>query len=96
MTKKQIIEEIYAPSCFSGCIILSDFIRVANYLIEEYGDAQVRLDSGYNNISTMLYVAREETDEEYEKRIRVEEEMNRVKKERDRKIYEKLKKEFEQ
>lgn len=95
MKKLKVTEEIYADSCFSGCRILSDFITVANYLIEKHGDVPVYLDAGYNNISTTLIIEREETDEEYQKRTRINKAVKQVKKERDRKLYEKLKKEFE-
>jgi len=89
--KLKIVEDVYADSCFSGCYILSDFITVANRLIEMYGDVNVRLDAGYNSVETILEIEREETNEEFARRT-TREEMNKITR---RKTYEKLKKEFE-
>lgn len=51
-------------------------------LIEKYGDdAVLHVDSGYNNISEHISFVREETDKEYQQRLK-DEERDRVAKEK--------------
>lgn len=71
--------------------MLGDVLRVVMNLIEKYGpETQIEFDSGYNNIDERLLLSREETDKEYEERIKKE---NKIV-EKERREYERLKKKF--
>lgn len=70
-------------------------------LIEQYGDAGLDIDAGYNNVSARILIQREETEQEYQKRLKKEareKEEAKQKKEkqeaRERKEYERLKEKF--
>lgn len=71
-------------------------------LIELYGDADLDIDSGYSNVTVRILTQREETEQEYQKRLKKEareKQESLAKKERqqakEREQYERLKKKFE-
>jgi hypothetical protein len=90
---KSIDEEI-----FEGELkVISDDI---SRLISEFGENTVlRLDSGYSNISANISFEREETDDEYKKRLIKEENEEKKRSKKEQKEYEqylKLKAKFEE
>lgn len=71
-------------------------------LIELYGDADLDIHSGYSNVTVRILTQREETDKEYQQRLKKEakeKQESLAKKERqqakEREQYERLKKKFE-
>lgn len=67
---------------------LIDIQHKINELIEEYGEeSSITLDSGYNNISIDISFEREETDEEYQERLKKEETANKKKMKQEEREY---------
>lgn len=102
MTKKIISVSESAREQITDYCSLNSVLECVERLIDKYGEgARVDFDSGYNNISEMITYEREETDREYQNRLKKEEhdktksDKAKVKKEADeRKEYERLKKKY--
>lgn len=91
---KDADELIYSSSLF-------EMREQLDKLIAKYGDADLDIDAGYNNVSACILIQREETDQEYQKRLKKEvreKQEAKAKKEkqeiRERKQYERLKEKF--
>lgn len=91
---KDVDELIYSTSLF-------EMREQLDKLIAEYGDADLDIDSGYSNITARIIIQREETEQEYQKRLKKEsreKQEAKAKKEkqeaRERKEYERLKEKF--
>ena len=96
MTKK-LIKETTSVECYSFEGKLEEIIEMLQDW-KEAGWAGIEIDYYEDGNHYQLYKHREETDKEYDKRMRVIEKQKAEKlkdKERRRKEYEKLKKEFE-
>lgn len=96
MNKKKMIENKFSVDDYFDVGTIDEWISTLNILKEKYdGSSELIIDSGYNNCSFILRQERLETDDEFNKRI--ENEQNSLMKEKDKrkKLYEKLKKEFE-
>ena len=99
MTKKLVTVAESAREQITEYNSLKSIRDAVNRLIRQYGEAAtVYFDSGYNNISETITYNREETDEEYQKRLKDEtreSEQIKMKKDRqedkERKEYERLK-----
>ena len=102
MSKKTITVSESAREQLTDYSSLKSVRDAVNRLIREYGEgAGIEFDSGYNNISELITYTREETDQEYQKRLKDEARQRseaQTKKERqdekDRKEYERLKAKF--
>ena len=67
---------------------LIDIQHKINELIEEYGEeSSITLDAGYNNVSIDISFEREETDEEYQARLKKEETANKKKMKQEEREY---------
>lgn len=104
MTKKSIRIEDNHEANITGWSSLKYVKLEIDRLIDIFGeDAEIDFDAGYNNISESIWFNREETDKEYQQRLKEEEKQSKVsvkKKEetekRERKEFERLKKKFGQ
>lgn len=100
MTKKLVRDHVW--SCITDYTKLVDIKKHVDEMLNLYGeDAEIEFDSGYNNIDERLYFYREETDGEYQNRLKYEareREESSAKKskqeEKERKEYERLKAKF--
>lgn len=101
MTNKKTIG--VTAYCDIDCGSLAAVKMEIEHLIEMYGeDANLVLDSGYNNLSQYVEYKRIESDSEYNKRLKaeaktkeLEEKRNKTIEENERKQFERLKKKFE-
>lgn len=91
---KDVDDLVYSSSLF-------EMREQLDKLIAEYGDADLDIDSGYSNITACIVIQREETEQEYQKRLKKEareKQEAKAKKEkqeiRERKEYERLKEKF--
>lgn len=77
---------------------LGEVAKNVQALIEKYGPAtEIRFDSGYSSLDEQIRVDREETDSEYQKRLKREaQERDRIisQEDKERKEYQRLKKKF--
>lgn len=98
MTKKMIENWIYSDVTVIGGDNLGEIAQNVAALIEKYGaDTEIRFDSGYSSIDEQIRVDREETDAEYQKRLKREaQEKDRIisQEDKERKEYQRLKKKF--
>ena len=98
MTKKMIESWIYPDVTVIGGDNLGEIAQSVAALIEKYGAAtEIRFDSGYSSIDEQIRVDREETDSEYQKRLkRKSQEKDRIisKEDKERKEYRRLKKKY--
>jgi len=96
MPKKMIENWIYSDVTNSDT--LGEVAKNVQALIEKYGPAtEIRFDSGYNSLDEQIRVDREETDSEYQKRLKREaQERDRIisQEDKERKEYQRLKKKF--
>lgn len=96
MTKKMIENWIYSDVTDSDT--LGEVAQNVQALIEKYGAAtEIRFDSGYSSLDEQIRVDREETDSEYQKRLKREaQEKDRIisQEDKERKEYQRLKKKY--
>lgn len=96
MTKKLVENWIYSD--ITGCTTLGEIRDLVFSMIELHGsDTEICFDSGYNNIDESIKTWREETEEEYQKRLKQEareRELIVKQEEKERREYERLKKKF--
>lgn len=96
MNKKKFIEETIDVSNYFDVDTIDEWISTLNILKEKYdGSSKLILDSYYSNYNMKLIFNRIETDSEYNKRIDAETKLADKEKDKRKKMYEKLKKEFE-
>jgi hypothetical protein len=102
MTKKLVKD--YVSTCLTDCYTIGELLEEARKLVNMYGaECPVNFDSGYSSLDENIQIMREETEKEYQKRLKDEA------RERDRaaaaklseeakelKEYERLKKKFGQ
>lgn len=87
---------IYSDVTVIGGDNLGEVAQNVTDLIEKYGaTTEIRFDSGYSSIDEQIRVDREETDSEYQKRLKREaQEKDRIisQEDKERKEYQRLKK----
>jgi hypothetical protein len=98
MKVNQVTDTVPFPFLDGRDILIDDLIFELRKMLEKYPDGIIRLDAGYNNISAEIEFQRPETLCEQQARLHKEtvaaaQESKR--KEDRRKLYDKLKKEFE-
>ena len=96
MNKKKMIEQTVNVDNYFDVGTIDEWISTLDILKEKYdGSSELIIDSGYNNCSFILRQERLETDDEFNKRIKNEQNSLMKEKDKRKKLYEKLKKEFE-
>jgi len=96
MNKKKMIEQTVNVDNYFDVGTIDEWISTLNILKEKYdGSSELIIDSVYNNCSFILRQERLETDDEFNKRIKNEQNSLMKEKDKRKKLYEKLKKEFE-
>jgi len=69
--KKKVKDSL--PSSISDCFTLGDIRAEVDKMIAQYGEsATIEFDSGYSSLDERVYFEREETDKEYQKRLKDE------------------------
>lgn len=100
MTKKLVKD--YVNTCLTDCDTIGELLEEAQTLVNMYGaECPVNFDSGYSSFDENIQILREETDEEYQKRLKDEargrdqaEAAKLSKEAKELKEYERLKKKF--
>lgn len=102
MTKKLVKD--YVLTGITCCYTIGELLGVAQELVTKYGaGCPVNFDAGYSNIDENIQIMREETDKEYQKRLKDEarerdqlEAAKLSKEAKELKEYERLKRKFGQ